>query len=122
VTVVRAGTPEWLAEDHLDELEALADTAGAEVVGRVAQPRMKPDPATFIGAGKVSEVAKLAAEEEAGLVVFDDDLSPVQVRNLEQKLKRKVLDRSGLILDIFARRARTREAKVQVELAQLEYY
>ncbi|MCB2198501.1 GTPase HflX [bacterium] len=122
VSVIRAGTAAWVAEDHLDELSALADTAGADEVARVMQPRMKPDPATFIGTGKVSEVTQIAAQHEAGLVIFDDDLTPVQMRNLEQKLKRKVVDRSGLILDIFASRARTREAKVQVELAQLEYY
>ena len=122
VSVIRAGTAAWVAEDHLDELSALADTAGADEVARVMQPRMKPDSATFIGAGKVHEVAVIAGEHHAELVIFDDDLTPVQMRNLEQKLKRKVVDRSGLILDIFASRARTREAKVQVELAQLEYY
>ena len=122
VSVIRAGTAVWLAEDHMDELSALADTAGADEVARVMQPRMKPDSATFIGSGKVSEVAQLCGKHQAGLVIFDDDLTAVQVRNLEQKLKRKVVDRSGLILDIFASRARTREAKVQVELAQLEYY
>ncbi len=122
VTVVRAGTPTWQAQDHLDELAALADTAGADEVERVLQPRMKPDPATFVGSGKVSEIKQLCARHQASLILFDDDLSPVQVRNLEKRLGRKVVDRSGLILDIFARRARTREAKVQVELAQLEYY
>lgn len=121
-TVIRPNIPVWLAEDYLDELEALADTAGADVVDRITQPRMKPDPATFVGSGKVSEIAHTAKNKGANLVIFDEDLSPVQVRNLEQKMKMKVIDRSGLILDIFARRARTREAKVQVELAQLEYY
>lgn len=121
-TVVRAGTAMWVAEDHIDELGALADTAGADVVTTIYQRRMKPDPATFIGAGKVSEIRSQVVEQKANLVIFDDDLTPVQVRNLEKKLKVKVLDRSGLILDIFANRARTREAKVQVELAQMEYY
>lgn len=121
-SVIRAGTAMWVAEDHRDELEALADTAGADVVATVYQRRMKPDPATFIGGGKVSEIRAEVVEQDANLVIFDDDLTPVQVRNLEQKLKVKVLDRSGLILDIFASRARTREAKVQVELAQMEYY
>lgn len=120
--VNRAATPVWLVEDHLDELAALADTAGADVIERITQPRMKPDPATYIGRGKVSEVTQRAKNQGANLVIFDDDLTPVQVRNLEQRMKLKVIDRSGLILDIFARRARTREAKVQVELAQLEYY
>jgi GTP-binding protein HflX len=121
-TVVRAGTANWVAEDHIQELAALADTAGADVAAQVYQRRMKPDPATFVGAGKVTEIRRQVTEHQANLVIFDDDLTPVQVRNLEQKLKVKVLDRSGLILDIFARRARTREAKVQVELAQMEYY
>lgn len=122
VGVILPGVPAWVVEDHLDELAALAETAGAEVVARITQPRMKPDPATFIGRGKVSEVASLCKREKAGLVVFDDDLSPPQVRNLENRIPVKVLDRSGLILDIFATRARTRESKVQVELAQLQYY
>jgi len=122
VSVIRAGTAVWLAEDYLDELAALADTAGANTVARVMQPRMKPDPATFIGTGKISEIAQICGQQKAELVIVDDDLSPVQVRNLEKRLNRKVIDRSGLILDIFASRARTREAKVQVELAQLEYY
>lgn len=120
--VIKATTPVWVVEDHLDELAALADTAGADVVGRMMQPRMKPDPATYLGAGKVDELTRLAKGHQADLIIFDDDLSPSQVRNLEQKTKMKVLDRSGLILDIFANRARTYEAKVQVELAQLEYY
>ena len=122
VTVVLPGTAIWLAEDHLQELAALADTAGADVVERVFQRKMKLDSATYIGGGKVSEVAGYCKQHKANLVIFDDDLTPVQVRNLENKLKVKVLDRSALILDIFARRARTREAKVQVELAQMEYY
>ncbi len=122
VGVILAGVSQWTVDDHLDELEALSDTAGAEVMERVVQRRMKPDSAYFIGAGKVSDVQKLCREYDANLVIFDDDLSPVQVRNLEKKLNVKVLDRSGLILDIFATRARTREAKVQVELAQMQYY
>ncbi len=122
VSVVRAGVAAWVVEDHLDELAALADTAGAEVAARVTQPRMRPDPATFIGKGKAREVSEICRREKASLIIFDEDLSPVQVRNLERILPGKVIDRSGLILDIFATRARTREAKVQVELAQLEYY
>lgn len=105
----------------LDELELLADTAGAVVVGRITQDRDRIDPATFIGKGKVEEIAARVAAEKIPLVIFDDDLSPMQVRNLEKAFQCKVLDRSALILDIFASRARTSEAKCQVELAQLEY-
>lgn len=122
VALVLPGTPSWLVDDHLDELESLADTAGADVVDRATQRRMKPDPATLIGTGKISDIKKICAEHQAKLIIFDDDLSPAQVRNLEKRFSGKVLDRSGLILDIFATRARTREARVQVELAQLEYY
>ncbi len=122
VAVLRANQSQWDVEDHLEELAALADTAGADVVEKIIQRRMKPDPATMVGSGKVSEIGSLSRKEKAKLIIFDDDLSPVQVRNLEKKIKSKVIDRSGLILDIFASRARTRESKVQVELAQLEYY
>jgi len=99
----------------------LADTAGAQIVQTVIQARRKIDPATVIGIGKVREIKKTCEERDATLVVFDDELSPAQMKNLEAELKNKVLDRSGLILDIFARRARTRESQRQVELAQLEY-
>jgi GTP-binding protein HflX len=105
----------------LAELALLADTAGARVVGTITQRRGTIHPATFIGKGKVGEVNELAAGNDADVVIFDDDLSPAQVRNLEKALTRKVIDRSELILDIFARRARTRESRLQVELAQLEY-
>ena len=108
-------------ERSLGELGLLADTAGARVMGEIVQRRGPVHPATFIGKGKVSELKELAAEHDADLVIFDDDLSPAQVRNLEKALERKVIDRSELILDIFARRARTRESRLQVELAQLEY-
>ena len=108
-------------ERSLDELALLADTAGANVRGRIAQRRGAVHPATYIGKGKVEELKSLADDHDADLVVFDDDLSPAQVKNLEKKLARKVVDRSELILDIFAKRARTRESRLQVELAQLEY-
>ncbi len=120
--VIRAEVPEWRIDDQLDELAALAETAGAEVVYKIKQRRMKPDAATFIGEGKATEIGSLCRRYQANLAISDDDLTPVQVRNLERKIPAKVIDRSGLILDIFARRAQTREAKVQVELAQLEYY
>ena len=108
-------------EEHLGELELLADTAGADVVFKITQDRHRPDPATFIGKGKTEEIAQLIELNDIQLVIFDDDLNPTQVRNLERMLERKILDRSGLILDIFASHAKTREAKTQVELAQLQY-
>jgi GTP-binding protein HflX len=108
-------------EEHLGELELLADTAGADVVFKITQDRHRPDPATFIGKGKAEEIAQLIELNDIQLVIFDDDLNPTQVRNLEKMLERKILDRSGLILDIFASHAKTREAKTQVELAQLQY-
>ncbi len=108
--------------DHvLDELGGLAAAAGAEVVLRVMQDRPRPDPATFLGSGKVKALALACDELDADVVIFDNELSPAQLRNLEEALGRKVLDRTQLILDIFARRARTREGKLQVELAQLKY-
>jgi GTP-binding protein HflX len=109
------------ADHSLDELAGLADAAGARVVLRMLQERPKPDPATFIGAGKVSSLAAACDEAGVDLVIFDNELSPAQLRQLEERLDRKVVDRTQLILDIFARRARTREGKWQVELAQLKY-
>lgn len=108
-------------EEHLDELELLALTAGAETVFKILQDRVKPDPAYFIGKGKAEEVAQLIELNDIQVVIFDNDLNPTQVRNLEKLFNRKILDRSGLILDIFALHAKTSEAKTQVELAQLEY-
>ena len=110
------------ATEHLDELERLADTAGADVLLRLTQEKQLPDGALYLGKGKVEELKKHVEMLSLQIVIFDDDLSPVQVRNLEKELEIKVLDRSGLILDIFASRARTREAKTQIELAQLEYF
>lgn len=121
VAVRRRGTPAWEVGDYLDELEQLLDTAGGRCVMRVVQERPSPDPATFIGRGKTAQLAEMVKNLSADLVVFDDDLSPVQVRNLERLVDCKIIDRSGLILDIFARRARSREARIQVELAQLWY-
>ena len=108
-------------EHSLDELAGLAAAAGARVVLRVLQDRPKPDPATFLGSGKVESLAASCDEVDADVVIFDNELSPAQLRNLERALDRKVVDRTQLILDIFARRARTREGKLQVELAQLKY-
>jgi GTPase len=108
-------------EHSLDELAGLAAAAGADVVVRVLQERPKPDPATFLGSGKVESLRRACDEADVSLVVFDNELSPAQLRNLEAALECKVLDRTQLILDIFASRARTREGKLQVELAQLKY-
>ncbi len=105
----------------LVEFRELVESAGGEVVAQTLQRRGRPDPATLIGAGKVEEIAALAASAEAELIVFDYDLTPTQLRNLEGLLPCLVLDRTQLILDIFARHARTREGQLQVELAQLEY-
>jgi GTP-binding protein HflX len=107
--------------DHLEELTRLVDTAGAEVVGRISQQITAPNPATLIGEGKVEEVARAVAESGATLVIFDEELSPVQGANLERALEVRVMDRPEVILDIFSTRARSHEAKLQVELAQLEY-
>jgi GTP-binding protein HflX len=109
------------AEESLAEFRELVSSAGAEIAAEILQRRTRPDPATLIGAGKVEEVAGVAASTEADLVLFDHDLSPTQLRNLDAALPCRVLDRTQLILDIFARHARTREGQLQVELAQLEY-
>jgi GTP-binding protein HflX len=108
-------------EESLAEFRELVSSAGAEVAAELLQRRPRPDPATLVGAGKVEEIAGIAASTEADLVLFDHDLSPTQLRNLEAALPCRVLDRTQLILDIFARHARTREGQLQVELAQLEY-
>lgn len=121
IAVIRKGSERAAVEDYLDELERLCDTAGAEIVLRVVQERDRFDPATFIGKGKVSELQQLVTSYNVQFVIFDESLSPVQVRNLQNALGVKVLDRSMLILDIFAKHARTQEAKTQVELAQLQY-
>ena len=110
-----------LVEDHLSELEELADTAGAESIFKIIQSKPGTDPAFYIGKGKAEELAQLIELNDIDLAIFDDDLTPVQVRNLEKLFNKKIIDRSGLILDIFALRAKSKEAKTQVELAQLQY-
>jgi GTPase len=110
-----------IVEEHLEELEELAITAGAETVIKIIQDKYSTDPAFYIGKGKAEEISSLAEINDIDLVIFDDDLSAVQLRNLERLINRKIVDRSGLILDIFASRAKTKEAKTQVELAQLQY-
>ncbi|MGZ6260874.1 MAG: GTPase HflX, partial [Candidatus Limnocylindrales bacterium] len=121
VAVDTGDDPGWSAEESLDELAALADTAGAEVVGAEWQNRRHVDPAWYVGKGKAEELQQAKGETGFTLLVADDELSPNQQRSLEELLKVKVLDRSGLILDIFAQHARTHEGRLQVELAQLEY-
>ncbi|MGH9410844.1 MAG: GTPase HflX [Vicinamibacterales bacterium] len=116
------GSPRHFDPEHaLDELAGLAGAAGADVVLRVQQERQKPDPATFLGSGKAASLGAACDEARVDVVIFDNELSPAQLRNLEKLLDRAVVDRTQLILDIFARRARTREGKLQVELAQLKY-
>lgn len=109
------------AHEHLDELEQLARTAGADVVGRIVQGRDRIDPTTYIGEGKAAELKQICSDWAVNLVVFDDDLSPAQAKNLEKLLGVRTIDRTELILDIFARHAKTTQSKIQVELAQLEY-
>lgn len=111
----------WTVDDSLEELKQLADTAGATVIKKFIQKRPKPDPAFFIGRGKVQELALYAQQENIDLCIFDDELSPAQQRNIESVMGIRILDRTALILDIFAQRARTNEGKLQVELAQLQY-
>jgi GTP-binding protein HflX len=116
----RAGARKAL-DEHLRELERLADTAGAEVVGEVTQQLDRPHPGTYLGKGKLDELKEMVHQRNASLIIFDDELSPSQGNNVEQVLGTRVVDRAELILDIFATRARSSEAKMQVELAQLEY-
>jgi GTP-binding protein HflX len=113
--------PQFSAEESLDELRDLALSAGAEIVGEILQRRDRPDPATLIGKGKLEEIAGAAAAVSADLLLFDHDLTASQQRNIENVVNVRVLDRTQLILDIFATHARTREGQLQVELAQLEY-
>lgn len=121
VGLYRSSEQRWEAEEYLAELKALAETGEAEVIETFIQERAKPDPAYFIGKGKIEEISLYLETNPAGLVIFDDELSPAQARNIENALNVKVIDRSALILDIFAKHARSSEARTQVELAQLNY-
>jgi GTP-binding protein HflX len=121
VGVATRESPRSRVVDYLEELALLADSAGADVALKLIQERQNIDAAYYIGSGKADELAFLVEEKKIDLIVFDDDLSAVQVRNLQKLIKCKIVDRSGIILDIFASRARTSEAKTQVELAQLQY-
>ena len=110
-----------MTDDHLRELADLADTAGAVVVGELTQQIDRPHPGTYLGKGKLEELRLRVEELDASLVLFDEELSPTQGKNIEDAIGKRVMDRAELILDIFATRARSAEAKMQVELAQLEY-
>jgi GTP-binding protein HflX len=121
VGIITREQPEEKVEEYMDELEFLTFTAGGEVMKRFVQRVEIPNPKTFIGSGKLQEIEDYVKEHEIGAVIFDDELSPVQQRNIERQLRCKILDRTGLILDIFAQRATTSYARTQVELAQYEY-
>lgn len=121
VAIIRDKKDEQKVGDYLDELQFLAETAGAVTVARFTQKLPYPDRRTFVGSGKIEEIAAFVKEEEIDSVIFDDELSPSQIRNIEEILKVKIIDRTNLILDIFAQRATTAYAKTQVELAQYQY-
>ncbi|MDB4925119.1 GTPase HflX [Mucilaginibacter sp.] len=121
VGVITANETEERAKEYLEELQFLVDTAGAETVKIFTQKLQKPDRATFVGSGRLEDIQAFVKEEEIDIVVFDDELTPSQLRNIENELQVKILDRNNLILDIFANRAQTAQAKAQVELAQLQY-
>ncbi len=121
VGLVNDAQPEERVKEYLDELAFLADTAGADTVARFTQRLDYPNPRTFVGKGKLEEIKAYVEANEIGLVIFDDDLTTKQVANIERELQVKILDRTSLILDIFARRAQTAHAKTQVELAQYQY-
>jgi len=121
VAAVLPSQKKWEVEEGLSELEMLAQTAGALVKGRFVQKIARVNSGTYIGKGKVEEIAEMVKKNKIDLVIFDEELGPVQVRNLEKSIAVKIIDRTALILDIFASRAKTATAKTQVELAQLEY-
>lgn len=121
IGVQTKGQPDELTTEHLDELSFLAETAGTKVLKRFVQKLTTPNPKSFIGSGKVNEIKAYVDEHDVDLVIFDDELSASQLRNLEREFERRIIDRTNLILDIFAQRAKTAYAKTQVELAQYEY-
>ena len=124
VGVILIGSSRVQIEEQLEELKFLADTAGADIIGKFTQNRSRPDPATFIGKGKAETIINQANELDCNLIIFNDDISPTQIKNLQKIAGEttKVIDRTGLILDIFTKHAKTKEAKTQVQLAQLEYF
>ena len=124
VGAILKGSSRVQIEEQLEELKFLADTAGADIIGKFTQNRSRPDPATFIGKGKAETIINQASELDCNLIIFNDDISPTQIKNLQKIAGEttKVIDRTGLILDIFTKHAKTKEAKTQVQLAQLEYF
>ena len=124
VGVILKGSSRVQIEEQLEELKFLAYTAGADIIGKFTQNRSRPDPATFIGKGKAETIINQASELDCNLIIFNDDISPTQIKNLQKIAGEttKVIDRTGLILDIFTKHAKTKEAKTQVQLAQLEYF
>ena len=118
VGIITPGQSDAQTREYLEELEFLVATAGGETIHRFTQRMQRPDRATFVGTGKLEEIKDYIKAEEIDIVVFDDELSPSQLRNIENELQIKILDRSNLILDIFSKRAQTSQAKTQVELAQ----
>ena len=121
IGVLKQGDDEAQVNEYLDELEFLAETAGVEGRGRFVQKVDKADPRTYIRSGKLDEIKQFIESNEIDVAIFDDELSPTQLRNIERELNIKILDRTNLILDIFAQRAKTAYAKTQVELAQYQY-
>ena len=121
IGVINAEQTEKQAQEYLDELAFLTKTAGADPVKQFMQKIDKPNPRTFVGSGKLEEIISFVKENQINLIIFDDELSPTQLRNIERMIKIRILDRTNLILDIFAKRARTAHSKVQVELAQYQY-
>jgi GTP-binding protein HflX len=121
VGIITGKESESRINEYLDELEFLVETAGGQTIARFTQKLEKPEPSTFIGSGKLQEVAEFVKAAKIDIVIFDDELNASQIRNIERGLDCRILDRTNLILDIFARRARTSYAKTQVELAQYEY-
>ena len=121
VGVIKQNDDERQVNEYLDELEFLAETAGAEGTKRFIQKVDKPDPRTYIRSGKLDEIKEYITENETDVIIFDDELTPTQLRNIERELNIRILDRTNLILDIFAQRAKTAYAKTQVELAQYQY-
>ena len=121
IGIIYPGQDEREADDFLEELSFLTETAGAEPVKRFIQKLEFPNPRTFLGSGKIGEIAVFVRENNIDIAIFDDELSPSQLRNIEKELGCRILDRTNLILDIFASRARTSHARTQVELAQYQY-
>ena len=121
IGVITQEQDEEKSKEYLDELQFLTFTAGGEVIKRFTQKMAMPNPKTFIGTGKMEDVTRFVKENDIGTVIFDDELSPAQERNISKILDCKILDRTNLILDIFASRAQTAHAKTQVELAQYQY-